>query len=137
MKEGFVILENTLLPSEFDSISKVEGIIDAICKTLNVSEDYYGNVLVAVTEAVNNAIEHGNKLNSSVMFTLSAAHSESVFCFNVCDVGNGFNYQDLPDPTNPENIFKENGRGVFLMRSLSDDVEFEDGGRSVTVYFNK
>lgn len=137
MKEDFVILENTFLPSDFDSVTKVESIIDFVCKIVNVSEDHYGNILIAVTEAVNNAIIHGNKLNAAVPFNISAAHSYSAFCFTICDKGDGFNYDELPDPTNPENIIKDNGRGVFLMKSLSDNVKFDDGGRSVTVYFNK
>jgi serine/threonine-protein kinase RsbW len=52
-------------------------------------------------------------------------------------MGRGFDYENLPDPTSPENLLKENGRGIFLMKNLSDLVEFEDQGKSVFIYFNK
>ena len=55
--------------------------------------------------------------------------------FTVKDEGSGFNYDSLPDPTNPENIEKPNGRGVFLMRNLADKVSFEDNGSKVILDF--
>lgn len=59
------------------------------------------------------------------------------FCFSVEDEGKGFDYNHLPDPTAPENIEKENGRGIFLMKQLADEVEFENNGTKVFIYFNK
>jgi len=121
MKEGYVEVESIAIPSDFGSLTKVEGLVDKICSDLDVNEDYYGNVLIAVTEAVNNAILHGNK----------------DFCFSVKDQGEGFDFNNLPDPTAPENIEKENGRGIYLMKSLAEAVEFDDHGRIVRVYFSK
>ncbi len=137
MKEGFIEIENIKIPSSFSSIRRVEALIDSVCSQLSVKEDYYGNVLVAVTEAVNNAIQHGNKESEDLMVGLSVGDKEFDFCFRVVDSGNGFDYKNLPDPTAPENLELENGRGVFLMRSLAEEVDFEDGGRSVSMYFSK
>ena len=89
------------------------------------------------TEAVNNAIVHGNKKDKDLLVKVSLAENGQVFCFNVIDAGPGFDYGNLPDPTAPENIEKEHGRGIFLMRNLADDVEFGDYGRSVSIYFTK
>jgi serine/threonine-protein kinase RsbW len=55
--------------------------------------------------------------------------------FRIEDEGSGFDYNNLPDPTAPENIEKPHGRGVFLMRNLSDKCEFDDNGRICTMYF--
>ena len=137
MKEGFKIVNNISVPSDFSSISTVESLIDKICVDLGVNEDAYGNVLIAVTEAVNNAIQHGNQLNKNLSVSLYVGDSSNEFCVNVQDEGKGFDFTNLPDPTSPENIEKENGRGIFLMRSLADDVEFDDFGRSVNIYFTK
>jgi len=137
MKEGFKIVNDISVPSDFSSISTVESLIDQICIDLDVNEDAYGNVLIAVTEAVNNAIQHGNKLNNNLYVGLFVGDSLNEFCVNVTDEGCGFDYTNLPDPTSPENIEKENGRGIFLMKSLADDIEFEDEGRSVNIYFSK
>ncbi|MCH2229430.1 MAG: ATP-binding protein [Crocinitomicaceae bacterium] len=137
MKDGFVEIESMKVPSNFDSINKVEVLIDSVCSRLAVNEDYYGNVLIAVTEAVNNAIQHGNKMSSDLTVDVLVGDKESDFCFSVNDFGNGFDFKNLPDPTAPENIEKENGRGIYLMRSLAEEVEFEDEGRSVNIYFSK
>ena len=137
MKDGFVEIESLKVPSNFESINKVEVLIDSVCSKLLVNEDYYGNVLIAVTEAVNNAIQHGNKESDDLMVDLYVGDKETDFCFSVTDSGPGFDFKNLPDPTAPENIEKENGRGIFLMKSLAEEVEFEDNGRSVNIYFSK
>ncbi|OFZ56293.1 MAG: serine/threonine protein kinase [Bacteroidetes bacterium RIFCSPHIGHO2_02_FULL_44_7] len=137
MKEGFVVIDSLSIPSNFGSISKVEMLIDDVCARLKVNEEYYGNVLIAVTEAVNNAIQHGNKLREDLSVDLAVGDKETDFCFRVKDYGSGFDFTDLPDPTAPENIEKEDGRGIFLMKSLSEDVEFDEGGSAVDIYFTK
>lgn len=137
MKDGYVVVDSISIPSDFGSINQVETLIDNVCSKLQVKEDYYGNVLIAVTEAVNNAIQHGNKTDSSLNVDVAVGDKETDFCFSVKDYGDGFDYNHLPDPTAPENIEKEHGRGIFLMRSLAEEIEFEEGGRNVTIYFSK
>jgi serine/threonine-protein kinase RsbW len=68
---------------------------------------------------------------------VSVGDKPDEFCFTVKDNGRGFDFDNLPDPTSPENIEKENGRGIFLMRSLADEIEFDDHGRVVNIYFKK
>jgi serine/threonine-protein kinase RsbW len=137
MKEGFVIKNQVNISSSFDEINKVEAFITDTCKDLGVNDDYYGNVLIAVTEAVNNAIQHGNKHSSLLEVSVSVANATDEFCYSVKDQGSGFDFANLPDPTSPENLLKENGRGVFLMRSLADEVLFSSGGSHVDIYFKK
>jgi len=137
MKDGFVKIDSLSIPSDFGSISKVEVLIDDVCAKLQVNEDYYGNVLIAVTEAVNNAIQHGNKMSEGLNVDLLVGDKETDFCFSVKDYGEGFDFNQLPDPTAPENIEKENGRGIYLMKSLSEEVEFNNGGSKVDIYFTK
>ncbi len=137
MKEGFTIIKSLKLPSNNDAIGLVENLIDEICAELDVNEDAYGNVLIAVTEAINNAIQHGNKYNDDLFIALAVANNSSEFCFAITDQGSGFDFDALPDPTAPENIMKENGRGVYLMRNLADEVVYEELGRTVCIYFKK
>ena len=137
MKEGFSLVETLEIKSDFQEIPRVEALVDKVCNGLGVNEDFYGNVLIAVTEAVNNAIEHGNAGSGDLLVTVAVGDSPEEFCFSVEDQGQGFDYDNLPDPTAPENILKENGRGIFLMRNLADDIVFEEGGRVVSIYFNK
>jgi serine/threonine-protein kinase RsbW len=137
MKKDFVLVDKLSIPSDFGSIAKVETLVDSVCERLAVNEDYYGNVLIAVTEAVNNAIEHGNMMKNELSVDVHVGDKEMDFCFNIRDKGVGFDYRNLPDPTSPENIEKENGRGIYLMKSLAEAVEFEENGASVSIYFSK
>ena len=125
------------IPSDFSSLVDVENLVDRVCGDLGVQEDSYGNILIAVTEAVNNAIQHGNEFNTQLVVDVAVGDQPTEFCFNVKDQGKGFDFTNLPDPTAPENLMKENGRGIFLMKSLSDNVEFNELGSSVSLYFSK
>ena len=137
MKEGLNIIEKTTLPSDYQSLVDVENLVERVCQTLHIQEDAFGNILISVTEAVNNAICHGNGNDQSLYIEVAVAENSESFCFHVKDDGNGFDYNNLPDPTAPENILKENGRGIFLMKSLADEVEFNEKGNEVTIYFSK
>lgn len=137
MKEGYVVVDTLSIPSDFSALGEVEILIDNVCARLKVNEDYYGNVLIAVTEAVNNAIQHGNKFNNDLNVDLAVGDHEMDFCFSVKDYGEGFDYDNLPDPTAPENLEKADGRGIYLMRTLAEEVEFENDGRNVNIYFTK
>lgn len=135
MKEGYSLIDEIQLPSVISSIGVVESLIDTAATELAFNEDVYGNVLIAVTEAVNNAIIHGNMQNENAFISVQVLKNNADFCFVVTDKGVGFDYNNLPDPTAPENIEKENGRGVFLMKSLADEINFNEAGNEVSIYF--
>jgi serine/threonine-protein kinase RsbW len=122
-------------PAEAKSINIIEKAIDDLKSEFDIHEDSYGNILVAVTEAVNNAIQHGNKFDSSKKVKVTYEVDGDKVMFVVTDQGPGFDYYNLPDPTAPENIVKEAGRGVFLMKELADQVIFSENGRVVEMYF--
>jgi serine/threonine-protein kinase RsbW len=123
------------ISSKAENLILVERMIEDVCRVFNISEDYFGNILVAITEAVNNAIYHGNQANPNKTIDIFFKSFPDRVSFIVKDEGPGFNYTNLPDPTNPENIEKPNGRGVFLMRNLADKVSFEDNGSKVILDF--
>lgn len=137
MKEGFSVIDTLDIRSDFQEMQRVEALVDKVCSSIGVNEDFYGNVLIAVTEAVNNAIEHGNQRRDELTVSVAVGDGADEFCFSVKDQGKGFDFNNLPDPTAPENILKENGRGIFLMRNLADELVFEDNGRKVNIYFSK
>lgn len=123
-------------PSILENIHLAEKLIDDVVAEYGVKEDYYGELLIAMTEAVNNAIVHGNKLDPTKQVTLTFDIIEDrLMRFMIEDEGPGFDYDHLPDPTAPENIEKPHGRGVFLMRKLADQCEFQDNGRIVILDF--
>jgi serine/threonine-protein kinase RsbW len=123
------------LDSCSESIHIVEKLIDTICSNYKVNEDHYGNILVAITEAVNNAIYHGNKADPEKKIHITFMSDPSTITFSVRDEGKGFDFEHLPDPTDPINIEKPTGRGVFLMHRLADTVEYSEKGRCVSLQF--
>lgn len=123
------------IPSLSENIRMIESFIDNAKEKFHLDEDIYGNIMIAVTEAVNNAIKHGNAGNSSKNVHLSLSLNENLIKFVIKDEGSGFDYKNLPDPTSPENLEKPGGRGIFLMKHLSDEVEFAEGGRVVELSF--
>ena len=134
---AMVLAENQKIriTSKAENIILVERMIEDVCDLFNITEDYYGNILIAITEAVNNAIYHGNQANPNKSIDIFFKSFPDRVTFTVKDEGAGFNYNGLPDPTNPENIEKPNGRGVFLMRNLADRISFEDNGSTVILDF--
>jgi serine/threonine-protein kinase RsbW len=123
------------LNSQPESLITVEKIVEELKTKYNVNEDAYGNMLVAVTEAVSNAIYHGNRLDPKKKIVLTYQHNDGNLSFTIADQGPGFDYYNLPDPTAPENLEKECGRGIFLMKHLSDQVIFSENGRVVELFF--
>lgn len=137
MKEGFSIVTEMVLPSDYQSLTDIEKLVGTVCEEFGVQDDAFGNVLIAVSEAVNNAIQHGNQNNPDAKVEVTVANQADVFCIQIKDQGTGFSYESLPDPTAPENLLKDSGRGVFLMQHLADEVEFVNTGSVVNLYFRK
>lgn len=126
------------IPSLLENIRIVESFIDNVKDKYNINDDIYGNIMVAVTESVNNAIKHGNKLDKNKNVILITEYEDNLVRFIIEDEGEGFDYNHLPDPTAPDRIEQLGGRGIFLMKHLSDEVKFLKGGKGVELvfYFN-
>ena len=135
MEELNPTVQRLEIQSEPASISTVEKMIDNVCEQKKLNEDYYGNILIAITEAVNNAIIHGNKQNPEKKIIVQCSNSDKDINFTIEDQGDGFDFENLPDPTDPDNLEKPHGRGVFLMRNLADEVNFHENGRVVELNF--
>ncbi|MEQ9303164.1 MAG: ATP-binding protein, partial [Marinoscillum sp.] len=112
------------IPSLSENIRIVESFIDNAKERFSLNDDIYGNIMIAVTESVNNAIVHGNQSESAKNVSLRLNVDENTLKFTVTDEGNGFDYNNLPDPTSPDNLDKPGGRGIFLMKHLCDEVQF-------------
>jgi len=124
------------IPSVPNNISLVEKLVDDICENLGIKENKYGNILIAITEAVNNAIVHGNKKDSNKTTSITCSHKDNKILFSISDEGSGFDFENVPDPTDPNNIEKPKGRGIFLMSHLSDEISFEENGTRVELSFS-
>lgn len=123
------------LSSSPNNICEVEAFVKDLVERHEVKEELYANILISLTEAVNNAIIHGNDMDESKFVKVICDRSEEELSIRVCDEGPGFNPEDIPDPTAPENLVKIGGRGVFLMQKLCDRVAFLDNGSTVEIGF--
>ncbi len=111
--------------SERKNILQVESFIQAIPECRALDETAYYNMLIAVTEAVNNAIIHGNKCDPCKTASLTVTTSDTEILFTVQDEGHGFDPSSVADPRDPENLLREGGRGVFLIHSLVSAVHYQ------------
>ncbi|MEM7106246.1 MAG: ATP-binding protein [Bacteroidota bacterium] len=123
------------LTSNPKNIARVESFLANVIKDYNISEEVYGNMLISLTEAVTNAMMHGNKADEKKIVRVTHQAREKQLVFKISDEGKGFNPNDVPDPTAPENLLKLGGRGVFLMRKLADRVNFLNNGSTVEIQF--
>jgi serine/threonine-protein kinase RsbW len=123
------------IPSEIGNLRIVEKAIDEVSLELDLSDEIYGNVLVATMEATNNAIVHGNKTDPEKEVKIKIEYGDRLLKVLIEDQGDGFDHWGIPDPTAPENIEKINGRGIFLMERLSDEILYLNDGRIVELKF--
>lgn len=126
---------NIQIPSLLENIRIVKSFIDNAKDKYDLDDDIYGNIMIAVIESVNNAIVHGNNADKEKNVDLSLLFDEEQIRFIITDEGNGFNINDLPDPTAPENLERTGGRGIFLMKHLADEVSFKNDGQEVELTF--
>lgn len=132
MKDSTTSLRLTSNPGNVD---KVSSLVENLASRFRLAPDTYGNILISLTEAVNNAIIHGNRQDESKMVEVRTETRNGRLAILVRDEGRGFDYSNVPDPTTPERVCECGGRGVFLMRQLSDKCRFHDNGRTVEMEF--
>jgi serine/threonine-protein kinase RsbW len=124
------------LTSDPRNIGKIESLVKKLANKYRISSDLYPNILISLTEAVNNAIVHGNNQDQNKYVNINIEEEQNVLSFRISDEGAGFNHSKLPDPTAPENIECLGGRGVFLIKQLSDRVNYYNNGSTVEIQFN-
>lgn len=125
--------ELVILSNE-DNLLQVENFIDQIVDEFNIRPEVYGKINVAVTEAVKNAIIHGNHLESNKKVLISCDISKRKLIISIKDEGNGFDYKKTPDPSEISDD-ELDGQGVYLMKYLSDHIEFKLKGALVSLTF--
>jgi serine/threonine-protein kinase RsbW len=123
------------IESTIENLRIVENAIDEATNLIGISQDNYGKVLVSAMEAVNNAILHGNKSNPDKIVDIEISSINDQLNITVTDEGSGFRPENVPDPTTPENIEALNGRGIYLMSHLADQIKYSEKGNSVTMTF--
>ena len=123
------------IESSVNNLRIVENAIDEIMKEIGISEENYGKILVSTLEAVNNAIMHGNNSDCNKKVNIEIAYKKKKLKIKITDEGKGFVPALIPDPTMPQNLEALNGRGIFLMSRLADEIKYSKRGNAVTMVF--
>lgn len=123
------------IPSNPNNILIVESYLRKLNLNTIINSEKFADILISLTEAVNNAIIHGNKADETKFVNIHVLSQGNGIIFKVSDEGTGFNHCYVPDPTKPENVECCGGRGVYIMKALADKISFHDDGRTVEMFF--
>lgn len=123
------------LNSKPSCILELETYLSKVFADFHINDERCPDILISVTEAVNNAIIHGNKSDENKVVHVDCNTEHDCLCVTVSDEGIGFDPDAVPDPTTPDHIECCGGRGVFIMSRLADQISFKDNGRKVEMYF--
>jgi len=113
------------IPGQLEYLDLVDNVIAAVNELMQFKEDAATAVSISVIEAGTNAIQHGCGNGACQRVDLRFSVEEDQLVIEVHDSGKGFDPDALPDPTSPDNILKERGRGIFIMRQMMDEMEFD------------
>lgn len=119
------------LPSRIESVEEAATLVAEFAQSRGFGDEFIFAIDLAIRESVANAVKHGNKFDELKEVEVKLEDTGDGFEITVRDHGKGFSVEEIPDPTNPENLLKTNGRGILFMRSFMDEVEWSnnpDGG---------
>lgn len=123
------------ISSNPNNILEVENYLRDAQLDLKIDEVRFPDILISITEAVNNAIIHGNNADESKRVRINMEGQSSGIAISVSDEGKGFDPKRIPDPTAPENLECCGGRGVYIMSRLADKLSFANNGSTVQMFF--
>jgi serine/threonine-protein kinase RsbW len=122
MQKPKILGNSIVIPSDLRFLTDVDAFVEDLLRSWNTSESNIADVAISVSELVNNAIIHGNRRSCERTVTVTVERRGNSVSIVVADQGAGFNPQQIQDPISDENLLKEVGRGIFIVRSLMDEV---------------
>jgi len=126
---------NITIPSKIEELNRIEEISEEIAEKMGMNEDEEDNLCIAITEVVGNAIVHGNRKDPKKKVQIEFRLEKDKVTISVKDEGEGFEIDKLSNPLEPENIMKDSGRGIFILKTLMDDVSFDFSSEGTRVTF--
>ena len=114
-------------------IRRVEQFLNRVNSTARLDDGTFHRLFVSTTEAINNAILHGNKSDPAKKVCITCALNKDSIAVQVTDEGTGFDPASVPNPLDEQNLMKESGRGIFLIRSMADRVNFSTTESGTTI----
>jgi serine/threonine-protein kinase RsbW len=129
--------QKLVLDSKFEEMERLEPFINELKQWADFDDEDAGRIMLALSEAVNNAIIHGNNQNPGKQVIILSTFDEEnrTLTISVEDEGEGFDPEEIPDPLKEENLLNEGGRGVYLIKQYADELQFSEGGSIATIIF--
>jgi len=129
-------LHSLQLPSNSQSVAVLENFVDDLVQKMDIGDDVYANLMTCLNEAITNAIYHGNKQSAEkkVFVNLEIINNKRLV-FTIADEGEGFDFTNIPDPTDQKNLEKLTGRGVYIMKRLADQCIYNSKGNELELHF--
>lgn len=122
--------------SELSELEHLPPFLEEVENTFTMSDDVKARLMLVLSEALTNAILHGNKLDPDKLARVEVwTESNEKLCLKVEDEGSGFDPDKVPDPLKEDNLLKPSGRGVYLMREYADSVSYNDRGNILQISF--
>jgi len=124
------------LESTLESVDSAEELTVGLAQRAGFYEDDLMKIGLAVRESMVNAVVHGNRYNAHKKVRLSVTNNGARLTVRISDQGEGFDFENLPDPLAEDNLLRTSGRGIFLIRSFMDEFRIqrlETGGMEVTL----
>lgn len=137
MDKPIISGDSIIIPSDQEFLSDIDMFVEGTLRGLGISESIVADIAISVSELVNNAIVHGNKFARDKTVTVKLRHSGGMLSISVTDQGTGFDPGGVPDPLSQENLLKEVGRGIFIVRQLMDKVDITPTPHGTTIAITK
>lgn len=131
------LTESLTISSTFENLEEVVERAESFFSGVSSDDDFVYKAVLLTSEAVTNAIEHGNGLDASKSVHIEFISNEESDQLWVEDEGEGFSADDVKDPLREENLLADGGRGIFLIEQLADEVRYEKGGRRIGMFFHR
>jgi serine/threonine-protein kinase RsbW len=139
MNKNVDLTKTIQFPSDVEYLEKIEKTSAKIAADAGFDESTVDDISIALTELVNNAIHHGNQNDRNKIVTVSFTVDEKKISISISDQGHGFSPASISDPVHPDNLMADNGRGIYLVKALMDNVDYKisDAGTEVIIIKNK
>jgi serine/threonine-protein kinase RsbW len=125
-----------VIKSDVEELKKVEKFLIDILNEYDLEQKYFNNTYLCISEAVVNSIKHGNKndLNKTISIVVNCDENELNILIE--DEGNGFDLNTISDPTCKNNLKNESGRGIFIIKALTNKIEYNEKGNRIQFKIN-
>lgn len=137
MQKPIITGDTIIVPSNTEHLADVDLFIEGTLRGYGAPESVIADIAISVSELVNNAILHGNRSAPDKNVTVTISRANSSVSIAVADQGDGFNPESIENPIEDDNLLKEVGRGIFIVRALMDKVEITASPRGTTIVITK